>query len=94
MSNIHDKIKLAKMFGQVLQGWLSLHQMRAIIDRNNSRDDMTCATHDFCDANVAMVEAYCKVTGKTEDDIDLQDHETSELLNDAWAIAKSADFYI
>ena len=55
-------------------------------------DVSTCASHDYCDSNMAMLEAISNVTGIPGDDIDVSDARFCELLNEAWAIAKRADF--
>lgn len=48
-----------------------------------------CATHDFCDANEVMAEAFTKTTGRA---IDLNSQRDTDLWNAAWDQAKAAEF--
>jgi len=49
---------LAKQFDAVLREWLTAEEYEAVIRRNRTEEYRgSCATHDFCDANVAMMEA-------------------------------------
>lgn len=97
---------LAKAFAKVLKEWLSDEEMAAVVATNKADgyDASTCASHDFCDANMAMDEAYKKIypefdkaawddNDKTEGLGKLWDKHT-DLWNEAWDLAKRADFYI
>lgn len=76
--------QLALEFCQVLRRWLTPEEMAEVVLRNhNSQYQGACATHDFCDANMAMLEAANNVG------VDEEDYET---WNRAWDIAKEADF--
>lgn len=48
-----------------------------------------CASHDFCDANMTMLAAYCKVTGVKEDDVAIDDQAVLDEFNAAWDYAKA-----
>ena len=82
---------IALAFSRTLDNWLSELEMASVIAENGHRraaDDDSCATHDYCDANQAMMEAFETATGRgpsgSEADI--------SLINAAWAQAKRADF--
>lgn len=84
--------QLAKKFAEVLQEWLSAEQMKTVIKRNMSGaySEDVCASHDFCDANMAMDESFLRVlfrNASTSSDHDIY------LWNSAWTMAKTADFY-
>jgi hypothetical protein len=95
MSKNNDAVvieQLAKKFGEVLQEWLSAEEMKTIIQRNKSGvySEDVCASHDFCDANMAMDESFLRVlfrnaSGSSDHDIYLWDS--------AWKMAKAADFF-
>jgi hypothetical protein len=49
---------LAQKFDAVLREWLTADEYSEVIRRNRTEEYRgACATHDFCDANVAMMEA-------------------------------------
>jgi hypothetical protein len=98
--NTVTKEALAVEFTKVLREWLSPEQMNEAIEENRIRrsqgDDRTCATHDYCDANMAMSEAAerLKLPQWTEysDGDPIRDAQM-DLENEAWSFAKSKDFF-
>ncbi len=78
--------QVAIKFSEVLKEWVGIKKLRAIVSRNEAENDSSiCHSHDFCDANMAMVEAMEKMG---------LDYETNdELFNQAWNIAKENAFY-
>ena len=85
--------KLAASFAEVMQDWLTPAQMREVVARNETYGD-ACASHDFCDANMAMDEAFTKTQCR---EIELgegtrQSRADMALWNGAWAIAKRMNF--
>ena len=58
-------------FAAILSAWLGASTMAAIRAENARRraagDAVSCAAHDFCDANVAMAEAFAAVAGREPD---------------------------
>lgn len=91
MTDIAWKIKLAREFGSRIQEALTPHQFRDMVDRNKAEAfDTVCHSHDFCDANVYMAEAFEAVMGRENDVSCARD---ADLWNDAWTIAKAADFF-
>lgn len=92
---------LAKKFSKVLKKWLGKKKMAIVVSRNKEANDSCCASHDFCDANMAMDEAFTKVMGRTFDfnfeettEGGMQNSKDTDLMNAAWSMAKSNDFYI
>ena len=90
------QIKLAQAFSVVLQEWLSSSEMRAVIEANKCESDShVCHSHDFCDANTAMLEAWESVFGRAPSWLtDSDDDSEIVVWNGAWDIAKAADFFI
>jgi len=92
-----EQAKVALKFAEVLHEWLTPEQMRMVVARNEGQDhdDPCCASHDFCDANMAMDEAFTKAMGREikADDIHGGYVEADcDLWNGAWAIAKRMNF--
>lgn len=84
-------MRLAREFGSVVQEWLKTADFREMNERNKMEENPSiCHSHDFCDANMAMLEAWDRVV-RTEYDMNTQTHD--DLWNAAWTIAKAADFY-
>lgn len=85
---------LAQAFGNVIREWLTPEQLRRA-NRDNKTydyDPEVCASHDYCDSNMAMLEAWCELLGIDEDDVDVCDDTMHGLWNEAWLIAKRAHF--
>lgn len=89
---IHEKIGLAKLFAEKVQEALSRNDLREAIDRNKSEgpQSIVCHTHDFCEANMLMLEAWEEFFGGEPDSASEED---AAIINEAWAIAKAADFF-
>jgi len=99
---------LAKAFAKVLREWLSNEEMHSINVANwSSTDPNVCASHDFCDANMAMDEAiqklapeFYKAAWAENDAADVSVEcgplwtRFTDLSNEAWSLAKAANFYV
>jgi hypothetical protein len=67
-------------------------ELLADIDATNrERDDTTCASHDYCDANVAMDQAFRILHGRPPY---TNSNEDTEAMNAAWTWVKSIGFYL
>ena len=94
MKNQPQVEKLSKEFSKVLKSWLMKKQMAEVIRKNDTPEYKTgglCASHDYCDANMAMDAAWKKVVGKS---INFQNNTQVSLWNKAWTMAKENKFYI
>lgn len=80
---------LALAFSRHLRSRLTVEQMAHVVTRNETYAWHTCASHDFCDANMVMLAAW-KETQPQE--IDLQSDADTLLWNQAWQIAKASEF--
>lgn len=82
---------LAAKFSAVLREWLTPEQMETVRERNTTAAYAdACASHDFCDANMAMHEALLTMSGEQEPDY--TDEATITLVNSAWDMAKANGF--
>jgi hypothetical protein len=63
----------------------------AEIDRRNKfeADSSVCHSHDFCDANMVMLEAFIEVSGR---DYDFGSDADMDLWNEAWDKTKADGF--
>jgi len=81
--------KAAIKFSEMINRWLTEEELKTVIERNkeNKNSGTCCATHDFCDANEAMIEAldqFCQLT----------DEEHINIWNGAWDLAKGHNFNV
>ena len=80
---------LAVRFSATLREWLSAYEMALVIAKNREEQTpLVCHSHDYCDANMAMLEAF-ELFGL---DPCLQDQELVELWNTAWSVAAKMEF--
>lgn len=87
---------LAMEFSRTLWQWLTTTEMRKAIEGNRRETSPNvCHTHDHCDANMAMLEAFEKLFGHCQiDDSDPEQQERDcALWNRAWDMAKFHEFY-
>lgn len=82
---------LARQFCRVLRDTLSPTQMAEAVRRNAAETDPTiCHSHDFCDANMAMAEAWESLSA-VPCGADCPD-AVNAIWNAAWDMAKDANF--
>lgn len=77
--------KLATAFVGILKTHLSPEDWTEMKQRNAAETSKSvCHSHDFCDANMAMLEAFVNVLGREAE----TDNESDVLLwNAAWELA-------
>ena len=84
--------ELAHEFSRILRDWLTEDEIEQVIERNAEVDDpAVCASHDFCDANMAMYEAFERVMGHP---IDTRKKADVAMWDKAWNMAKASDFAV
>lgn len=83
--------QVAIKFRAVVLDWLGPDTCRAVDRANATIDPMCCATHDHCDANMAMDKAMREV-GVYEDDNGAFTHAVTALWDKAWDLAKLEGF--
>lgn len=84
--------KLADEFKLCVRKALTDEKLKAVDATNKLRADATCATHDYFDANCAMMEAFKRLEMELDVlDVGMTDEEV-QLWNDAWGIAKEEGF--
>ena len=78
---------VAQAFSRGLRAFLDEDQMEAINRKNmhNPEYKECCATHDYCDANVVMLNAFESALGT---EFDLREQYHVNLVNAAWDLAK------
>lgn len=95
-----DALQLARVFSALVlrdveaENHEDLKRRTIVININN---DTICATHDFCDPNESMMDAWRALTGEWALD-NGNNPEIADLqlnrMNDAWAIAKRNLFWL
>lgn len=80
---------LAVEFSHTLREWLTNEQMKEVIKLNATEEYADfCASHDYCDANMAMDAGIKTLFGRHADT-----RGDVELWNAAWTIAKTNNFF-
>lgn len=85
----YDIKKIAYHFADVLDQMLEPGEIQEIVKRNNGIGGH-CASHDFCDANEAMIFAFEIIDA----DFDLNNEDCLNAINSAWALARVHDFNV
>jgi hypothetical protein len=80
--------ELCSAFIAELRQSLSSDDLETIVERNKENGPETCASHDFCDPNQCMLEAWEKLGHA----LDLSDHEQLSLTDQAWTLARLREF--
>lgn len=82
---------LAQEFAAHLLVCIGDTNFKEVIRRNPTYGE-ACASHDFCDANVVMLEALQALAPHIDVDDVLSDNEIGTLWEEAWSHAKSTGF--
>lgn len=81
---------LARNFSRRLAYYIGVVGIAKANERNAAEPNPSiCHSHDFCDANVAMAEAFEHVRGHEPD---VQSESDMRLFSAAWDAAKRAGF--
>ncbi|MEE8608977.1 MAG: hypothetical protein V3S55_15340 [Nitrospiraceae bacterium] len=89
-----EEHELPKTFHAVMRSWLTTDELKLVDHRNVGYDEIVCATHDFCDANMAMAEAWQTVYECSEDEATemVDTEEGARIWSAAWGSAKAHGF--
>lgn len=80
--------QLSSAFSDLVRGRLGGH-LDKIVERNRTNGKDVCATHDFCDANMLMAEAFEEVQGREPD---VASEDDAAVWSAAWDISKQREF--
>lgn len=92
--------RLAVEFSRILREWLT-EELAEVVRLNAAEPDKSgvCHSHDYCDANQAMLDAWEVVFGKGEVPACIREHKTDAeenhddaIWNAAWTMAKEKGF--
>ena len=75
---------IGALFVQQLRAELPPAHFAEMQNLNSVADDGVCHSHDYCDANEVMAEAFAQVVGR---EIDLQSDDDRALWSSAWRYA-------
>ena len=98
MTDTQQIERVAKRFAAILGQWLTMEELSIAVYRNEHKyaKDI-CASHDFCDANMAMEQAFLDLDITSPIDFPSDSTEriaAFDLWNAAWDMAKENNFYI
>lgn len=87
--------KIAKEFSEILLSWIGEAKMKRVVELNRLQANPSiCHSHDFCDANMAMEEAFTNLGLLTPCDAD--NTPKGEIVNEFWGqvwhLAKQHEF--
>ena len=84
--------RLAEEFAETIRKDLTETELLTVNERNDKRNDvkqeLSCATHDFIDSNESMLTAMESLNIK----VDLDSDKQIALINEAWQIAQESNF--
>jgi hypothetical protein len=98
--------KVAREFSRIVTEWLGKETMLKVIQENKDHIgtmyEDCCATGNYCDSNMAMLEAFVLGVGRDfnlilddESPENMARHEADcELWNAAWDMAKKNQYWI
>lgn len=89
---MNDITRLSQAFTTVVRSNFTIKELREINKRNKAYEIThpgCCATHDFCDANMLMAEAFHNAF-KREPDVGSE--EDAQLWSAAWNDARTRKF--
>lgn len=87
--------RLASEFSRVLRSWLTPAEMAEVNKRNAADGSDNCASHDFCDANQALLDACDALNFNVWDERDEHFSDVAQdLFDKAWTIAKANGFTV
>lgn len=86
---------LAREFAKVLLEDIGAPSLRmASLLNLREPDKDVCHTHDFCDSNQSMIDAYARLTGIPAAEVDVCTDPFVTVANAAWSLAKSKVFFL
>lgn len=91
MAQIGPKTRrLALAFARDLRKEITDENVEEVV-RRNARPDYagSCASHDFCDANMVMADAFHHIMGR---DFEISSEVDMEIWNRAWDTARASGF--
>src|SRR3972149_3384059 len=98
LSNDKKKIEaVAREFSRLLLAEIGNKKFREVVKRNKlEKDKGICHSHDFCDANMVMQDAFKIIGMNLERDYPdmLQNQVIVKMWNAAWDMAKKNDMYM
>lgn len=82
--------QLAKQFTRIINEWLTIAELKEVRKFNSLPENIDyCGTHNFCDGNQALIDAYQFIFNCQPD---ITNNYCLRLSNKAWGIAKQNQF--
>lgn len=81
---------LSARFNEIVNREFSVEQLIEVNAKNKTDEYIgCCGTHDYCDANMLMDEAFTEVIGR---EVDVLSEDDCQLWSDAWDLSKDNEF--
>lgn len=90
----HDKADIAGLsaeFSKLIREEMTADQLNEIIELNHRYQGEFCATHEFCDSNMVMLQAWKNYFEK-ELYFYVSNQDDTDLWNAAWSLSMKSDF--
>lgn len=94
INNPSNKLRVARAFCKELRAYLTPSLIGKVVARNKREENKSiCHSHDFCDANQIMLNAFqrCRLINPASERAQ-NESDANSLWNDAWTIARKAEF--
>lgn len=93
---------ISNKFNEIINREFTSIQLADVIAKNNTSEYAgCCATHDYCDANMLMDEAFQEIMQRefiffNDEQLETQqqNQDDTDLLNEAWYISKANNFQL
>lgn len=85
-----NTLTLANRFSVLLLRDIGSKNLKTVVKLNRTAKPSVCHSHDFCDANMTMLEAYSDVMKISQDAVDLE--AACPEMDAAWSLAKQNEF--
>ena len=85
-------VTFAENFCILLRQELDEGEIQEVNKRNAELENWLCASHDFCDTNMVMIDTINQTFQITNEDWELDGLFWSELMDNSWNLAKLSGF--
>lgn len=89
MSILASKVnELSTAFTSLIRSWLTESEIESVNEFNQTSGDC-CGTHNYCDANQAIIDAFSQVFGR---EVDISSDLDNDYCNAAWRLSRDNKF--
>ena len=85
-------VAVATNFSILMREELDEGEIKEVNKRNAELEDWLCASHDFCDPNMVMMDTINQTFQMTDEDWELDGLFWSEIMDNSWHLANLSGF--